>query len=113
MIDRDHAELVERLHDAWAELRAMPGGHGHLVDLCLEAAASIRAAGIAAVVVESWRDSCIESDEPSIRMMAHPLACALGAFEGETEPIELGIGDGPAADAIRELAAVRNGTPAS
>lgn len=110
MAERD--DLADRLNDAWAELRTIPlGGRGHLVDIYLEAAAAVRAAAIARVVAEYWRDMAMASDEPGVRIMAHPLACALEAFEGETEPRDLGVApDHPATEAIRALAAERSGS---
>lgn len=75
---------------------------------------AVRAAAIARVVAEYWRDAAMASDDPGVRVIAHPLACALDAFEGETEPKDLGVrGDHPAADAIRALTARRDGTAAS
>jgi hypothetical protein len=111
-------DLADRLNDAWAELRTLPlGGRGHLADICLEAAAAVRAASIARVVARHWRDHAMaRGDEPKIewRAMAHPLALVLCALDGEQDPIgELGVEEGPDADRIRVLAAGREGTAAS
>lgn len=121
MADRDALfddNLADRLNDAWAELRTLPlGGRGHLADICLEAAAAVRAASIARVVATHWRDHAMDrGDRPMIewRAMAHPLALVLCALDGEQDPIrELGVEEGPDAERIRALAAGREGTAAS
>jgi hypothetical protein len=72
------------------------------------------AAAIARVVAEYWRSQAMDSHDPSVRLLAHPLACVLDAFDGETDPRDLGVHpDHPAAAAIRALAAERNPTSAS
>jgi hypothetical protein len=72
------------------------------------------AAAIACVVAEYWRDQAMASHDPGVRIAAHPLACVLEAFDGETDPRALGVNPAhPAADAIRVLAAERNPTAAS
>lgn len=73
----------------------------------------LRAAAIARVVAEHWRDAVMSSESAEERvpwrMAAHPLALVLVALDGEQAPIELGVGDGPDADRIRALATDRTG----
>lgn len=57
---------------------------------------------VARVVAEHWRDAMMR--DPDLRFAAHPLACVLAAMDGETDPAQLGVEEGPDADAIRAAA---------
>jgi hypothetical protein len=55
-----------------------------------EAAAPYREAlENARIVAEYWRDEMMAS-EGALRACSHPLACVIGALDGETNPIEMG-----------------------
>jgi hypothetical protein len=49
---------------------------------------------IARMVATSWSDAAMRWGSLPMegRVCAHPLACVLAALDGETDPVELGIG---------------------
>jgi hypothetical protein len=64
----------------------------------LEALAStdhpdVRAGRVARLVATYWRDAVMASERLHSTGMSHPLAMVLAAFDGETEPVALGINE--------------------
>jgi len=62
---------------------------------------------VARLVADHWRRAALDWGHESMegRITAHPLCCVLAALDGETDPAELGVGEGPDAEAIREVTA--------
>jgi hypothetical protein len=44
----------------------------------------------ARIVAEYWRDEMMQAGD-TLRVCAHPLACVIGALDGETDPVGMGI----------------------
>lgn len=64
------------------------------------------------LVVEHWRDAAFGWGDERMpgKVTAHPLALALAALDGETDPVALGVEEGPTADRLRELAPSKEGS---
>lgn len=62
---------------------------------------------IARIVADHWRNAAMahaDDDMIPFRVMAHPLCMVLSALDGETDPNQLGVSEGPDADKITALA---------
>lgn len=58
---------------------------------------------VARIVAEHWRAALVAMAEtfPHLSGMAHPLCMVLAALDGEADPVQLGVGEGADAEAIR------------
>lgn len=119
MADRDRPAAYAAVRENWPTLQAWAEGEDVSgPDLLADARGLVAFLGgapsadgqrlqVARLVATSWRDAAVRwgSLQMDGRVTAHPLALVLGALDGETDPIELGISPtDPAWNAIKEVA---------
>ena len=97
-------------------LEALQAAHGQLEELIFDAQAQAmpkivaelnearKVAKVTRLVAEAWRDAALQWPDP---IVAHPLVMVLTALDGETDPVQLGIGADESAFGL--ITAIREG----
>ena len=71
---------------------------------------NLRARAIGRLVAQHWQGVALRHTDDASKAhaavwtaMSHALSCVIGALDGETDPVKMGVDEGPTADIIRSI----------